>query len=95
MKIRFTARARSDIAQIRQHLDERSPIGARNVLASIGSALAAIAEMPEASQRTNDPRIRVRIVGRYGYKIFFTVERDCIDILHIRHGSRGPWRDPG
>ena len=91
MKLRLTRRARSDIEQIVEYLHARSPSGARNVLASVIRTLDAIGAMPEASQRTDRPNVRVRIVTRYGYKIFFSISGDSIDILHVRHSRRMPW----
>lgn len=37
------------------------------------------------------PSVRVKVVSRYGYKIFYSVEADSIEILHVRHGARRPW----
>jgi len=35
MKVRYTPRARSDLQSMLQYIDERSPLGARNVKRSI------------------------------------------------------------
>ncbi|MDZ4225884.1 MAG: hypothetical protein U1C66_00135 [Patescibacteria group bacterium] len=72
--------------------DERSPSGARNVLRHVYIALYFIAEQPEVSQRTDNPDVRVKMVSRYRYKIFYRISDGCVDILHIRHTSRRPWR---
>jgi len=95
MIIRYTPRARGDIESIFLYLNERSPGGARNVLAAIYAGVQFIAENPEASQRTDDPNVRVKIVRRYRYKIFYDVIGDAIQILHIRHTSRRPWSGEG
>jgi toxin ParE1/3/4 len=92
MRLRFSPRARSDIEQIFQYLDERSPSGARNVLQHIYIALRFIAEQPDASERTDNPNVRVKIVTRYRYKIFYTVGQGTVDVLHIRHAARRYWR---
>ena len=55
MKVRYTPRARGDIDAIFQYLDERSPSGARNVVAAIYAGVQFIAENPEAAQRTEQP----------------------------------------
>jgi plasmid stabilization system protein ParE len=41
--------------------------------------------------QTSDPTIGVKIVGRFHYKIFYSVGADEIEILHVRHGARRPW----
>jgi plasmid stabilization system protein ParE len=51
-----------------------------------------IAEHPEASERTDDPAVRVKIVRRYRYKIFYSIGGDVIEIVHVRHASRRRWR---
>jgi plasmid stabilization system protein ParE len=39
------------------------------------------------------PDVRMKMVRPYGYKIFFAASETSIEILHIRHPSRGPeWR---
>jgi plasmid stabilization system protein ParE len=91
MKVRYTPRARGDIEQIYRFLEERSPAGARNVLRAIYAGVQFISEFPQASEQTDDPRIRVRIVRRYRYRVFYRlVDGDTVD-LHVRHTSRRPW----
>ena len=92
MKIRYRARALSDLEDIYLYLDQRSPTGARKVLATIHQAIALIAAQPDSAQRTSDSEIRVKVLGRYRYKIFYTVRgSDELEIFHIRHSARRPW----
>ena len=92
MRIRYTPRARGDIEQIYRFLEERCPAGARNVLRAIYAGVQFISEFPQASEQTDDPQVRVRIVRRYRYRVFYrVVDGDTIEILHIRHTSRRPW----
>src|SRR5580704_14272646 len=51
---------------------EAKPIGARNVLQSIRSAIRFIAENPRAAQETDSPGVRVKVVVDYPYKIFYS-----------------------
>jgi toxin ParE1/3/4 len=92
MRVRYTPRARRDIGEIYAYLDERSPSGALNVLAAIYAGVRFVAEQPKASERTDDPNVRVRVIRRYRYKIFYSVAGDAVEILHIRHTSRRPWK---
>ena len=87
MKVRYTPRAFSDRERIIEYLRERSPVGARNVAASIRDAVAQLREHPLSGYRTNDPEVRVVFIVRYPYKIFYRV-RQTVEILHIRHTSR-------
>jgi plasmid stabilization system protein ParE len=61
------------------------------VVDAIFAAIRDVAQNPLAARRTSDPSVRVKVVSRYGYKIFYSVEADAIEILHVRHGARRPW----
>jgi toxin ParE1/3/4 len=91
MKVRYRALALADLASIFEYLNERSPTGARNVLEAIHDAIEEISVHPRAAPQTSDPELRVKILGRYRYKIFYSVTEDAIEIIHIRHAARRPW----
>jgi len=93
MRIIYRARALADIDDIYRYIEQRSPTGARNVVHAIHDSIRAIAEQPYGSVRTNNPDIRVKVVRRYRYKIFYRiVDADTIGIIHIRHTSRQVWQ---
>jgi plasmid stabilization system protein ParE len=92
MKVRYTPAAFSDRERILEHLNERSPDGARNVAASILEAVEQLKEHPHSGYRTDNPDVRVIFVARYPYKVFYRV-RDAVEILHIRHTSRRVWKN--
>jgi len=91
MKVRYRERALADLEQIFSYLDKRSPGGARKVVDAIHAAIMNIAESPLSARATSEPTVRVKLVGRYQYKIFCSVGPDEIEILHVRHGARRPW----
>jgi plasmid stabilization system protein ParE len=91
MRLRYRAQALADIDAIHRYLEERSPAGARNVLRAIYASTQLIAEQPLSYQRTDDPDIRVHVVQRYRYKIFYSAGGDAVEIIHVRHTSRRPW----
>jgi len=92
MRVRYTPRARADIEKIYRYIEERSPAGARNVLRAIYAGVQFISEHPQASERTDNPQVRVRLVRRYRYRVFFRmVGGDTVEILHVRHTSRRRW----
>lgn len=92
MKVRYRARALADIDGIFQYLNERSPTGARNVLRALAEAIDDVGGHPLASPVTSDPDIRVKILGRYRYKIFYSVvANEFVEIIHVRHAARRPW----
>jgi plasmid stabilization system protein ParE len=92
MILRYSPRAQSDLNTIFEYLDQRSPSGARNVMRAIYASIQFLAEYPDASQATNGPNVRVKIVTRYSFKIFYRVDGDTIiEIIHVRHAARRPW----
>jgi toxin ParE1/3/4 len=60
-------------------------------MSAIYTAAEFIAEHPLGSERTDDPDIRMNVVHRYRYKIFYRIIDEGVEILHIRHTSRRPW----
>ena len=94
MIVRYRARALSDLQEIFRYLEPRSPAGARNVLRGIHAAIGEIAGFPHSAQQTSDADIRVKVLGRYRYKIFYSVVApDTVEIIHVRHSARRPWPD--
>jgi toxin ParE1/3/4 len=95
MRVRYRELALSDLDQIFRYLAARSPNGARHVIDAIHAAIDDIAAHPLSARRSSDPSVRIKVVGRYGYKIFFSVETEWVEILHVRHGARRPWPPEG
>lgn len=89
MKVRITPRARADLHEIQEYISQRNPSGARNVLRSIYSGLAFIAENPRGAAVADETNVRVKAIVDYPYKIFYTIG---VDAVHIRHSARRPWR---
>ncbi len=92
MTVRYTRRAQNDLTKILDYLDERSPRGALSVKQAIKRAVEAIGENPGVGRPTGKGEIRGMPVSRYPYLIYWTVEADEVQILHIRHGARKIWR---
>ncbi|WP_170153405.1 type II toxin-antitoxin system RelE/ParE family toxin [Roseiarcus fermentans] len=91
MIVRFTERAESDLSAILAHLVAASPVGARNVAASLREALQVVADHPLGGKRTSRRMLFVKIVPRYPCKMFYRVGEDAVEIVPIRHASRRPW----
>jgi len=91
MKVRYRQLALIDLTEIFLYLSKRSPAGAHSVLEAIHAAIRDIANNPLGAKQTSDATVRVKIVRRYFYKIFYSVGPDEIEILHVRHRARRPW----
>ena len=91
MRVRYTPRARSDLAAILTYLDRRSPQGAHNVKRSIRKTIELIGQFPLAGRRTGVQDTRVLPAGQYPYLIYWSVEAGEALLVHIRHAARRPW----
>lgn len=91
MRLQYRAQALADIDAIYRFLEERNPAAARNVLRAIYGSIHLIAEQPLSYQRTDDPDVRVHVVRRYRYKIFYSATDQLVEIIHVRHTSRQSW----
>lgn len=91
MKVRYSPRAVRDLAGIADYLVERSPRGAQSVDHGIRKTVDLIAAFPGGGRALEQrPTVRVMPVGRYPYLVFYTIVKEEIVILHVRHGARAP-----
>lgn len=82
----------ADLDEIYRYLGPHSPTGAHNVLQALHVAIGQIARDPFSGVQTSDPSLRVKVIGRYRYKIFYGVtDVDTVEIVHVRHTARRPW----
>jgi addiction module RelE/StbE family toxin len=90
MRIRYTPRARDDLDSIFSYLVEYSPASAIRLERLNIQMIDGLRDFPEIGPAT-DSGARVLLVGRFPYRVFYRVEGDEVQILHIRHTSRRPW----
>jgi plasmid stabilization system protein ParE len=91
VKVRYTARARSDIEDIYFYIGNNNPHAARRVRQAILSTIALIAGHPHIGIRNErSPDLRSRLISRYPFRVHYSVSAGDIRILHIRHTSRRP-----
>jgi toxin ParE1/3/4 len=91
MIIQYRKQALDDIETIDGYLRERNASGALNVMREIAEAIRFVGMHPLAGPPTGKADIRVRIVRRYRYKVFYRIDADAVEIIHVRHMSRRPW----
>lgn len=90
LTIRFDARALADLAEIRNYLVERSPSGAERVRLHLVETIDRLADFPFLGRQTDEPGVRVLVLTRYPYLVFYGVVAGGVVILHVRHGAREP-----
>jgi plasmid stabilization system protein ParE len=89
MKVHFTAAALADINEIREFLLSNYPTVAPLVEQRIRTVTERLRFWPESSPRVFErPEIRATPLGRYPYRIFYTIKDEAVEILHIHHTSR-------
>jgi toxin ParE1/3/4 len=84
LTIRFDERALADLADIRDYLVERSPVGAERVRLHLVETIDRLADFPFLGRPTDEPGVRVLVL------VFYAVMADDVVILHVRHGAREP-----
>jgi toxin ParE1/3/4 len=92
MKVRYTAEAQADLESIFSYISERNAPAAMRVLSRLRERADSLGEFPELGRATDRVGIRVLIDGRYPYLVFYTIERDEIVVIHVRHAARKPVR---
>ena len=91
MRLRYARRARTDIAEIYQHIAQYSPSVATAVSAQIGATSRLLAEYPGLGRETDIPGVRVFPTAHYPYLVYHSVRGDDLVIVHVRHARRdGP-----
>ena len=93
MIVRQTRRARSNIETILTGLEQKSPLGASRVAASMKKTMQLISDFPRAGKQTSKPSLFVKILADYPYKIFYLIKGDIVEIIHVRHAARRPWHE--
>jgi toxin ParE1/3/4 len=93
MKLSLTPRAAQDLNAILEYLNERNPAGAQKVSVAIERALVLLGERPYSGRiMKRKRRIRVKVVARDPYLLFYRIEAETIVVVHIRHGAQRRWK---
>jgi toxin ParE1/3/4 len=90
VRLRYTARAITDLTEIADYLAPRSPIGAARVRAAILVTLQTIVDLANAGRPQTTDSVRKIAVRRYPYLIYDRVDDDAAEliVLTVQHGAR-------
>jgi toxin ParE1/3/4 len=92
MKVVYTEEALKDLDAIADWLIAHYPTVAPAVERRIRRVVGHIARWPESARRSaHRPNVHVVPLGRYPYRIFYRINGDRVEILHIHHAARQPW----
>jgi addiction module RelE/StbE family toxin len=86
--IRWTEAARADLRAIHGFYVDRSPAGAERVVGTILKAANGLMAFPLLGRVGRIEGTRERVLGRYPYRIVYTIEGATIVILRIRHSGQ-------
>ena len=94
MRVRYTRKALAEIDGIISYIARDIERAADKVAAAIYEAIQLISRRPEISPFVFQEEIRGKMVGRYPYRIFYSVGGDEIVIRNVRSTRRRlPWED--
>ena len=97
-RVVVTPRAMDDIRDTYEWFLTENPLHARRWLDGIRRRILALDTLPEShpvapESDAFDCEVRQLLLGRgTPWRVFFTVERTMVRVLHVRHGSRDHWR---
>jgi toxin ParE1/3/4 len=89
MRVVYTDDALSDLDEILAFIDTNYPIASVSFRQRLAAVTKRIATWPESAEQVAE-RSGVRVVPliRYPYRIFYRIEADTVEILHLHHSAR-------
>ncbi len=92
MRVRITRPALDDLERIHAYISKDNPAAASRVVTHLLDRAMALADVPYQGREVDEPNVRLIVMPRFRYFIFYTIEGDEIDVIHFRHTSRRrPW----
>jgi toxin ParE1/3/4 len=93
MTVRYTRRAQRDTARILDTIAKESPQGARNVVQALERAIRTIERFPHCGYRAGHGNALGLAVTPYPYIVYWIVDGNDAQIVHIRHAARRVWNE--
>lgn len=88
MNVRYSARARAQIEQIHDYIAKRNAAAARVVVTYIRRAVSLLASYPQLGRVTDEKNVRILVVPRFPYVVFFKANKKEILILTVMHAAQ-------
>ncbi len=88
MKLRYTPRARLDLAEIHDYIAQENPQAARRVISIIRKAAEALPQNPMVGKTGRVAETRELSVGRFPFILAYRVDTDEVHILSVIHTAR-------
>ena len=89
MKLRWDPRAVQDLRDIRRHITAASSATIANrVRRHLQKRVRLLPANPHMGVASSNGEIRILAPTRYPYRIYYSVQRNEVVVLHIRHTAR-------
>lgn len=87
MKLRFSPRSTSDLAEIADYIGERNPEAALKVRDAILGSLGRLAEFPKSGRQQSVEGVRKIVTRQYPYLVYYTIDERAAEVvvLSIQH----------
>ena len=94
MKLRISATAFAEIADVLSYIAKDNPSAAARVASQIDHTIQLISQFPELGRVKYRASVRMLPIRRYSqYLLFYVIDGDEIAIVSLRHARRRPWDD--
>jgi addiction module RelE/StbE family toxin len=88
MKLRYTLRARSDLAEIHDYIAQENSQAARRVIQIIRKAAEALPQNSLVGKAGRVAGTRELAVGRFPFMLVYRVDAEEVQILSVIHTAR-------
>jgi plasmid stabilization system protein ParE len=88
MKLRYSPRARADIADIHEYIAGHNKSAAAAVAQQIRSTSELLARYPGLGRETDISGVRVFPVARYPYLVYHLAREGELIVIHVRDARR-------
>jgi addiction module RelE/StbE family toxin len=88
MRLRYTPRAKLDLAEIHDYIAQENPPAAKRVVHIIRKAAGALPQNPFVGRAGRIAGTRELTVGRFPFMLAYCVDADEVQILSVIHTAR-------
>ena len=94
MNVEITALADADLEEVYLRIRKDSPSRAAEWRKALVESARTLERFPERCPLAPEsgPELEIRQLVHGAYRVLFTVAKDTVYVLHIRHGARQPLR---
>jgi toxin ParE1/3/4 len=92
MRVQYTDTALDEIDKIISNIARENPIAAAEVADAVRETVRRAIERPASAPVVYEGNVRAKMVGRYQYRMYYTVSGDELIVRNVRSTKRQrPW----